>query len=337
MSVLELERAMEAVSSDSRPALVLDLEHLPEEPDEDVWTFGGQRWNAGQRWQDAYYRLSVMEADEVAETLRTMDDLVRDASPQDALSPDWPLALAVLRRAGVDHPDADEIRADWRKLAPFDGLSDPVMIELLAVPPAATIDEGTPAVEEPRAEWDDPDPADVELPRTPLAVDLASSRLEHAEVPDVAPESERLADLLDRVHDRSDHWRELLDDVVAARPHLTWPELVDAWEHVHRVEEGLVVKADVPVDVRQALLLWLRAAPLLALRETVNDLDRKLAGAGILLGLGVGIPEVARAGEGARVAALLATHPDLPVTLVELLHEWQRTYERCVVPVDEEE
>lgn len=290
----DLPVLLASLSSEPVGPLVLDVSRLPDGPSSDDWEYADQRWNGGDRWLDAYFVLSEDHAP-VDETIRLMDEVTQDVTLEDQLSPEWPLALALLRRDGAAHSDADDIIAEWRRLRPFDGLTDPVLVELLGVR------------EEPVA----PDPLE------PGEGDSSEDQISFGE----------LVDRLSTARSE-EQWIAAADGVAHARPQLTWDELPNALSMVTGV--GWVWGTDlhhVPATLRPAFREWLRVAPFLAVRESLAGAERAPVGDMVLLALGVSPPERASEVQTERVAELLESADHHPAALVELLETWQQRYQ----------
>lgn len=139
----DLEAAFGTLSGRDSDPLILNVDELPSESAaERTWQYREQVWNAGTHWQDALFLLSQMDHDAVTALSVSMDRLVADLKPGEHLSPEWPLVLALLREKGREHPEADALIREWRKLQPWDGLTDPGLLALFQ-PEAGELVVGT--------------------------------------------------------------------------------------------------------------------------------------------------------------------------------------------------
>ena len=331
--------AVLASSVGASAPLVMDLADLPQSQIGESWEYAGQRWNGGERWQDAYFVLTDGAQGSVTELVASMDGITENVTPQDHLSPEWPLALALLRRDGAAHSDIDVITSEWRLLRPYDGLTDPVLVELLNVPVEEIdpLDEDDTAAEPPLEEPIEPAGAEVAqvlpeeqpaLETQPPPEDQPDSEAQPTKLDARSTEREvPLRDLLARVEDQNETVASLLEVIGTSRTGIAWMELPSA---VTFAAEGQAVWARGPapgsLDVKM-LLEWLQVAPLLAVLENAVGEERQFVGDAILLAMGVARLGVAAPSHQVRVEHLLTDSARRPPSLVRLLEAWQEAYQ----------
>jgi hypothetical protein len=298
-------------SIDLPQMLVLNLDDLPDEKTGTAWAYAGQTWTGGERWQDAFYGLVNGDRAEFEAAVASMDEISATLHLADLISPDWPLVLAAFRQAGPDHPDAEEIRLAWSRSDHAGHLGDPVLQELLADPaPVLMAAEGKPAEDTPGVVEAVLEPVPEEAPDEPPA-----------------PVLEELLEMA-RTATKPDAWEHLLLTISQTRPRpVTWDEYPLLCRRARNVESTVAFRTN-QVKVREAITVWLRVAPILAVLDNLDGAARFVAEDAALLCLGICRPEDAGAVHVELVDLLLHDSLLQAPPLTDLLDAWTVRYEK---------
>lgn len=296
--------------------LVLDVAALPATRDGDLWSFEGQAWQAGERWQDAFFALAERTPDEMTATLEAMDELTAYFGAMDHLSPDWPLPLAMLKREGDEYPDKEALISDWKLGRSPAGFSDPALSVLLergsrmgTTPVSVSAPELQPSL---GTESDA-----VAPPGQPVSATVTTEA-------ESQPYALKLQDVTQKARDRS-AWPELTQELRRREVRLVPEELPDIGGLLMQAT-ALVANLSPANDAVYTLMAWLPAAAPLALHAGAADDQREFFGDAALLALGVCQPQYASQRHLERVNQLLSNRDKLPMQLAGLLEKWLQRY-----------
>jgi hypothetical protein len=305
-----VDRDLLLTSGAAADVLVIDLADPPTRDVSNAWSYAGQKWTAGARWQDAFYELAG-QRERLVETLELMDMLTRDIDPREQLSPEWPLALAMLKGG---YSDQDSLIADWQRLQPLHAVADPELNQVLGGKSTSAVTVGMAPV------------AGAPLGQA-VSVSVGAREWATQGEDTKTPELEPLLDQLNDVRPAHDsHWAGLARQMRAVEAVLEAGSLAAAVDAVEAARQRWALVVNQPEEVKALAWVWLRVVVPLSLRRDAAPEERRFLGDAALLAMGVRRAQEATGLDHARVDELLGKEHLLPVLLVDLLHDWLLDY-----------